>query len=411
LAAGTAAGVAEADVLEAVSLRGRLGISAQVAVGLAHLHGLSPPVIHRDVKPANVMLSFSGGVCRAKLADFGISQSNSLGTALGAGGSKLQLSTGAAGRGTAEFASPEQWDRQMAQSTKVDVFSFGLTVFAALCKVASPWFDKSSYGAALQREEGGGQDLRIVAARVAQRAWPEWPPAVPDTGTQPTAPVEVWLQELVQVMVTAEPFDRLAMSTVRECLRTGQRPAALLSNDEPPQGAWKAVADDALRREVVPLYFDPSYAFPTFLAGLGEVPVPSTMEDAVLTMAAASSEFGDMPQKNEFPRLNVPMACRELKKSRRHVEQVVAKWTADGDGTHHSSLALGREGLIAIAFYTSEGVHAAMNAALRSGQRRAVLPFLPYLRLLLQVRERLVLVVAGWLAPWCSWFLTLVQLS
>ena len=72
---------------------------------------------------------------------------------------------------------------------------------------------------------------------------------------------------------------------------------------------------------------------------------------------------------------------------------------------------VGREGLIAIAFYTSEGVHAAMNAALRSGQRRAVLPFLPYLRLLLQVRERLVLVVAGWLAPWCSWFLTLVQLS
>ena len=65
VAAGAAAGVAEADVLAAVSLRGRLGSLTQVALGLEHLHGLSPPVIHRDVKPANILLSFVGGVCRA----------------------------------------------------------------------------------------------------------------------------------------------------------------------------------------------------------------------------------------------------------------------------------------------------------------------------------------------------------
>jgi serine/threonine protein kinase len=380
VAEGGAAGVAEAEVLAAASLRGRLESLTQVALGLEYLHGLSPPVIHRDIKPANILLSFSAGVCCAKLADFGISQSNSLGTALGAGGSKLQLSAGAAGQGTAEFASPEQWDRRRTQSTKADVFSFGLTVFAAVCKVASPWMSKLSYESALQRGEGAYQDLRVIVARVAQQDWPEWPLAVPDTGEQPTASVPLWLRELVHVMVTAEPVDRLAMFTVRECLRNEQSPAAMLSNDQPLQGAWKTVADEALGREAVPWYFDPSYAFPPFLAGLAEVPVPITMEDAVLTLAAASE-------------IDLSTALRELQKSRRHVQRAVAKWEADGDGggKHAASLALDRESLVAIAFYTSNGVYKAMNAALRSGQRRRVLPFLPYLKLILQVRGQFLL--------------------
>jgi serine/threonine protein kinase len=376
VAAGGAAGVAEAEVLAAASLQGRLESLIQVALGVEYLHGLSPPVIHRDIKPANILLSFSAGVCSAKLADFGISQSNSLGTALGAGGSKVHLSTGAAGQGTAEFASPEQWDRRRTQSTKADVFSFGLTVFAAVCKVASPWMSKLSYESALQRDEAAYQDLRDIVARVAQQDWPEWPPAVPDTCDQPTASVPLWLRELVRVMVTAEPVDRLAMFTVRQCLRNEQPPAAMLGNDMPLQGAWKTVADEALGREAVPLYFDPSYAFPPFLDGLAEVPVPTTMENAVLTLAAASE-------------IDLSTALRELQKSRRHVQQALAKWKADGDGgAHAASLALDHESLVAIAFYTSDGVYAAMNAALRSGQRRRVLPFLPYLKLLLQVRRQ-----------------------
>jgi hypothetical protein len=191
-------------------------------------------------------------------------------------------------------------------------------------------------------------------------------------------------------MVTAEPFDRLAVSSVRECLENKQPPAALLDADTPRQGAWKVIADDALRREVVPPYFDPSYVLPPFLAGLGEVPVPATMEDAVLVLAAAAE--CDVPEKE--PHFDVDTAWRGLQVSRRRVDQTVAKWAADADGAHAASLSLDREGLVAIAFYTSDGVYAAMNAALRSGQRWRVLPFLPYLRLLLQVRR---VALAVWL--------------
>jgi hypothetical protein len=265
------------------------------------------------------------------------------------------------------------------------VFSFGLTVFAAVCKLASPWITELSYGSALQRDEAAYQDLRVIVARVAQQDWPEWPPAVPDTGTQPSASVPLWVRELVHVMVTAEPIDRLAMSAVRECLSNEQPLAAQLSDGTLRQGAWKTVADDELRREAVPLYFEPAYAFPPFLAGLGEVPVPSTMQDAVLVLAAAA-EFG--PEKE---RLDLPTAWKWLRKSRRRVDQAVAEWAAaNADGAYAASLALDREDLVAIAFYTSDGVYAAMNAALRSGQRWRVAPFLPYIRRLLKVREHAV---------------------
>jgi serine/threonine-protein kinase len=46
-----------------------LGWILQLCDALAYLHGQSPPVLHRDVKPANVKLSADG---RAKLVDFGL---------------------------------------------------------------------------------------------------------------------------------------------------------------------------------------------------------------------------------------------------------------------------------------------------------------------------------------------------
>jgi serine/threonine protein kinase len=46
----------------------RLRIAAGIAEALAHLHSLTPQVVHRDVKSANILLDDGDG---AKLADFG----------------------------------------------------------------------------------------------------------------------------------------------------------------------------------------------------------------------------------------------------------------------------------------------------------------------------------------------------
>src|SRR6516165_1528095 len=70
-----------------------IDIARQLSEVLAYLHGLNPPVIYRDMKPSNVMLTATG---RVVLVDFGIARlfkAHSKGTMIG----------------TLGFAPPEQY--------------------------------------------------------------------------------------------------------------------------------------------------------------------------------------------------------------------------------------------------------------------------------------------------------------
>jgi serine/threonine protein kinase len=46
----------------------RFAIICGVALGLCHLHGLQPRIIHGDIKPKNILLDCSN---QAKITDFG----------------------------------------------------------------------------------------------------------------------------------------------------------------------------------------------------------------------------------------------------------------------------------------------------------------------------------------------------
>jgi serine/threonine-protein kinase len=91
------------------------------ALGSAHQNG----VIHRDVKPGNILVSTVGQV---KVADFGIAR------ALGAGVEQGLTQTGAV-MGTATYFSPEQ-----AQGTftdqRSDIYSLGIVMYEMLSGVA-----------------------------------------------------------------------------------------------------------------------------------------------------------------------------------------------------------------------------------------------------------------------------------
>jgi hypothetical protein len=54
-----------------------LQILADVAQGLMHMHGLEPPLIHRDVKSPNILLTASLPDARARLADLGCTKVHS----------------------------------------------------------------------------------------------------------------------------------------------------------------------------------------------------------------------------------------------------------------------------------------------------------------------------------------------
>ena len=417
LAAGGRRAVAAAHVLPpdalrvAASLQGRLGIMRQLAAGLVHLHGLTPVVFHRDVKPANVLLSFEpaarGGDgssrCRVKLADFGIAKANyALATLMGtSSGGAMELTRGAAGHGTPAFMSPEQWTGASTQSSKTDVFGFGLTLFAVVCKTEVPWFDVDKYDLVLQGDAAAYDDVKAIRARVDVGEWPRWPAAVPDEATAAignagggispevwagagsgvgagaasaaTRPPS-WLTALMQLLLVKDPDGRMPMTAVRDCLKHQQAPDEYLQKHLlPTQGGWQPLTDEALVDKALPPFFADSYSLPDFLAGLRELPAAPSVEDAVLVMADGNCEG-----------FNAQVACFELQKCKQQWRAQLDTWRREGG--REALLQLDPQQLLAIRFYTSQGVYGAMNAALRSKERSRVLHFLPFLKLLLQAR-------------------------
>ncbi|RLN74353.1 hypothetical protein BBJ28_00008614, partial [Nothophytophthora sp. Chile5] len=89
----------------------KVKIALHVAHALTYLHSLAPPVIHRDLKSSNILLSND---LDAKLTDFGISR-------------ERIARTMTAGVGTAMWMAPELM-LSGKYDDKVDVFSFGVVL-------------------------------------------------------------------------------------------------------------------------------------------------------------------------------------------------------------------------------------------------------------------------------------------
>ncbi len=92
----------------------------EVCRGLAHAHGFH--IVHRDVAPANVMLSRTGEV---KLADFGIAK------ALAAADETTRTATGTL-RGNLAYMAPEQLEGADFDE-RADIYAAGVMLHETLC--------------------------------------------------------------------------------------------------------------------------------------------------------------------------------------------------------------------------------------------------------------------------------------
>ena len=133
-------------------------VFAPIADALAHAHAIG--VIHRDVKPANILLQDEGdGTSRPFLADFGIA------TLRTSEHSRAELTKRF---GTPEFMSPEQalgaWDADH----RGDIYSLGLVAYLALSG-RMPFAGGSPIAHAAQRTVLDAPPLSSVAPGVPAR--------------------------------------------------------------------------------------------------------------------------------------------------------------------------------------------------------------------------------------------------
>jgi Tol biopolymer transport system component/tRNA A-37 threonylcarbamoyl transferase component Bud32 len=132
----------EGETLASRLSRGKLPIddairyAEQIAAALGEAHRAG--IVHRDVKPANVMLTparpgSNGGTFQAKLLDFGVAKANESEVLSGSPPPEGTLDLTVSGMviGTAHYMAPEQFERN-ATDVRTDIFAFGAVLFEML---------------------------------------------------------------------------------------------------------------------------------------------------------------------------------------------------------------------------------------------------------------------------------------
>lgn len=100
-------------------------IFTDVCSGVQAAHALN--MVHRDVKPANVLVTQVDGQWLAKVADFGIVK------VLGEHAEAHQLTRSSSGMGTPGYMAPEQMSDAKHADFRADVFSLGCLLYRMLC--------------------------------------------------------------------------------------------------------------------------------------------------------------------------------------------------------------------------------------------------------------------------------------
>ncbi len=123
-----------------------LQIFSQILTAMDDAH--SKGVVHRDLKPDNILVSGDGGRLRTKIVDFGIAKMLE-GTTYTVSGALL---------GTCMYMAPEQVKTPSATDHRADIYSLGVTLYELV--TGKPPFD------------GDGSHFAVMMAHVRQRPRP-----------------------------------------------------------------------------------------------------------------------------------------------------------------------------------------------------------------------------------------------
>ena len=136
----------EAHKKEEFPLPDKVYVLRQVAQALSYLHSLTPPLVHHDLSPNNVLLN--GVSLQTKVTDFGMTRA--------VDPSKMTRKSSV--KGTRAFMAPEALVEPPKYDDKLDVFSYGNVIVTT---VTHQWPNPGQYN----RVEGG----KLVAVTELQR--------------------------------------------------------------------------------------------------------------------------------------------------------------------------------------------------------------------------------------------------
>ena len=197
-----------------------LAIGTEVADALEYAHRQG--VLHRDVKPENILLA--GG--HALLADFGVARAV-------AGNDAEPITDSGLALGTAGYASPEQAAGSRGLDARSDVYSLGCVLYEML---VSAELDRASSG------------RKLLERRFVERL-----PGV----HQLNAAVPEWVGAVVERATAVRPADRFATAgELRDALRQ-PAPVPLLRHRASQRLGWMAVGALCLTALAAALAFFP----------------------------------------------------------------------------------------------------------------------------------------------------------
>jgi eukaryotic-like serine/threonine-protein kinase len=118
-----------------LSVPERLGLFAQICQAVQHAH--TKGIIHRDIKPTNVLVSGQDGRPFAKVIDFGIAKATNARLT-----EKTLFTEHRQLIGTLEYMSPEQAEGSLDLDTRTDIYSLGVLLYELL--TGKPPFDSQA---------------------------------------------------------------------------------------------------------------------------------------------------------------------------------------------------------------------------------------------------------------------------
>ena len=214
-----------------------LTMGAEVALALAHLHEGPRPIVHRDVKPGNILLSTG----RTVLGDFGLAEHQDAIEKEFSGGNRSAVAGSPSGGfqkikmlGTLEYMAPEILLKTHPASPASDVYALCVTINELLARV-SPYSDctRDNPLAHTILEMGYGRH-ELSTAVAAEGLRPSIPPGVPP--------------EAVSVLRRGWLADPSQRPTAGAVARTLHRIAAIMVDDKGSQ--TPSVGIEEVRRRI-----------------------------------------------------------------------------------------------------------------------------------------------------------------